>query len=407
MLLNDLFKQIFINLWAHKVRSVLALFGILWGTTTIVLLLSISNGFYAMQIKNLAFLNNATIFAWSGTTSKPFGGLPQGQKVHIQLVDFLQIMHHISGIKLYSPVFNKTTTLSYQDKTINGTIIGVAPGFDSIMQILLTPGSRFIDPLDVLQSRRVLFIDDAVCQVLFGDQNPLYKTVILNQVPFTVIGSASPNHASGIRFGENNIYLPYSTFLAINGQQDIHTLFLLPNNTADVPRIKRDLINLLAVYDHFDPTDEEALHMPDLAAQQLFVTWFFRAVEIFLICCGLLTLSVGGLGAANMMFLIVTERTREIGLRLALGAMTADVLLQFFCETGALVLLGGFSGFMLAIIILAILNHIGLPSWLGVPHISFFVFLMTIGALMAIGSLAGYFPARRAARMKVVEALAF
>jgi putative ABC transport system permease protein len=137
----------------------------------------------------------------------------------------------------------------------------------------------------------------------------------------------------------------------------------------------------------------------------VFFTWFFRVVELFLGFCGLLTLSVGGLGTANMMFLIVAERTHEIGLRMALGAKQAHILWQFVLETLLLVSMGGIIGALVSIGILFSMRAYGLPEWLGIPHISFGTALSTIFILAFVGLVAGFFPARRAANMEPVRAL--
>jgi len=407
MYLNDLLKQIVVTLLAHKIRSCLALFGIVWGSVTVFLLLALSNGFYTTQIKKLAFLNNATIFAWPGITSKPFAGMPQGQNIHIELNDFLRIVHNIPGIKTFSPAFHHESTLQYQDKNVAGNVQAVASGYQEIQQVSLLPGSRFIDPIDILHKNRVVFLDNSVKTILFGKENAFGKKVSIDGLPFTVIGTTDPDHASAIKWMDNSIYVPYTTYLAIHGKQDVAMMFLLPYNAKEAPRIKQDFIHLLAAKYHFDPTDDDAIHMPNLESPQQFITWFFRVVAFFLGACGALTLSVGGLGVANMMFLIVTERTREIGLRMALGARQIDILLQFLCETFLLITLGGVLGFIVSKSLLALINTIGIPEWLGTPYISWTTILTTSLILSGVGLLAGYYPARRAANMKPIQALAF
>lgn len=402
----DLFRQIILNIRSHKFRTFLALFGIIWGTLTVMLLLALGNGFYDKTMQNLAFLNNGTIFAWPGTTSKPFAGLPQGQKVYLNIQDFLDIMQNIPGIKWYSPTFNTKILYQYQNKEVDAGLQGIAPGFDMTMQIKKTEKSRFINPLDVQQKNYVVFLDAELKKVLFAANDAIGKTLFINHVPFTIIGVADSDEGGGVHFGDNrNAYIPYTTYLALMGPENINTIFLTPEHITDSTRIKNNLKNLLAAKLHFDPTDDEAVHMPNLEEQQLFITWFFRIVELFLGFCGALTLSVGGLGIANMMFLIVSERTREIGLRKALGANEKIILRQFLYETLFLVGVGGILGAVIAFTMLAIVPYIHLPEWMGNPHVSIASGMLTVIILMSVGLLAGYFPAKRAAMMEPVKAL--
>lgn len=405
----DLLRQISYSLWSHKIRTCAALFGIIWGTITVILLLALSNGFYEKSIKNLAFINNGTIFAWGGVTSKPYAGLPQGQRIHLQLKDVLEIVQDIPGIQWFSPVYHLNKETQYQNKNVNASIEAVADGYDKTMQLRILPGGRFIDVLDIQNKNHVVFLDDVLKKILFGKEEAVGKIVTIQGLPFTVIGVADPDNDSAVNFrwGENNAYIPYTTYLGIFGQQDISMIFLTPQSAADTPRIKRNLKNILAMKFHYDPSDEDAFRIPNLEDDQIFFTWFFRVIELFLLFCGTLTLSVGGLGTANMMFLIVTERTREIGLRMALGAEQSHIMLQFILETLTLVSLGGFIGALISGILLTILKHAHLPDWLGTPHISSMTVLMTVLVLVMVGLIAGYFPARRAANMEPVRALAF
>jgi putative ABC transport system permease protein len=373
-----------------------------------MLLLALGNGFYDKSMQNLAFLNNGTIFAWPGSTSKPFAGLPQGQKVYLGIQDFLELMQNIPGVKWYSPVFSSKTLFQFQNKEVDGSLQGIAPGFDVTMQIKKIGKSRFIDPLDINQQNHVVFIDAELKKILFAENEAIGKTLMINQVPFTIIGVADPDDESSINFGDNrSAYIPYTTYLAMLGAQNINTIFLTPQHILDASRIKNNLKNLLAAKLHFDPTDDEAIHMPNLEEQQTFITWFFRIIELFLGFCGGLTLSVGGLGIANMMFLIVTERTREIGLRKAIGASETTILRQFLYETLFLVSVGGVIGALISFAMLSIVPYVHLPDWMGRPHVSFFTGSMTVIILMTVGLLAGYFPAKRAAMMEPVKALTF
>lgn len=403
----DLGRQIALSIWTHKIRTSLALFGIMWGTMTVTLLLALGNGFYEKSMENLAFLNNGTIFAWAGTTSKPHAGLPQGQKIRLEIDDFLEIMKNIPGIQWFSPEFSNETLFQYQDKETKSLLMGVGPGYEKTMQFKILPGkSRFFSELDLAKQNRVVYLDAPLTKILFPKEDPLGKIIFIQQIPFTVIGVADPEKNTGIVFtGSHTGYIPYTTYLALQGRENINTIFLTPAKIEDSVRIKNNLKNLLAAKLHYDPSDDEAFHIPDLEDKQVFISWFFFIIQLFLGFCGALTLSVGGLGVANMMFLIVTERTREIGLRKALGASENNILIHFLSETLCIVGLGGAIGIGLSAALLFVLPFFHLPDWMGNPYVSIFSASITIAILMMVGLLAGYFPAKRAANMEPVKAL--
>lgn len=405
--LNDLIRQIFLSLFRHKLRSSLALIGIIWGTVAIILLLALGNGFYAANIKNLSFLNNGTLFIWTGTTSKPFAGLPPGQTLHIQENILRSITQNIKKIKSYSPVYVNEKN-AFQSP-VNGKIMvqGVAPSFSEMQHFQSEEGGRFINDLDMAQINRVAFIDAQVKKTFFGEKKATGSFIYIDGIPFMVIGSEEPNQKGMMMWMTNSIYIPSTTFLSLWGPQDVNLFFILPNSVNDASLIKNNLKNMLAMQYQFDPTDEEALMIPNMENAQVFFKWFFRVIEIFLGFCGVLTLSVGGLSIANMMFLIVTERTREIGLRLALGAQDFHLMLQFMLETLIIVGLGGGLGFMFSFFCISVLQNLSLPEWLGSPHISLLTVIITIGILVFVAIAAGFFPARKAAYMKPVEALSF
>jgi putative ABC transport system permease protein len=404
-------QQVFFSLWRHKIRSALALFGIIWGTVAVILLLAIANGFYTANQKNLAFLNGGTVFAWGGKTSKPYQGSPPGQSIHLRITDLLAIVENVPQIKLFSPIYflsnQHENILSYQDKQTAATIQGVNADQGEMQSLIAFPGGRFIDAFDVAERHRVVFLDNEIKLSLFGTENAVGKIIMIEGVPFLIIGIADPAHKNILIHMTKSIYVPYTTFLSLWGPKDIDFFFVQPTSSVHTAALKQSIKNMMARKHHFDPGDEQALMMPDTEDLQLFFQWFFRIIEIFFGVCGALTLSVGGLGIANMMFLIVTERTREIGLRMALGAGPVHIMTQFMLETLLLVGSGGVIGFILAGSCLQILQQLPLPEWLGTPHTSWTTIMITLSILLSVGALAGYFPARRAANMQPVQALAF
>jgi putative ABC transport system permease protein len=181
----------------------------------------------------------------------------------------------------------------------------------------------------------------------------------------------------------------------------------MPKKVSEALMVKQGVKNYLANLLHYNPADTGALNSPDLTKLMRYFTIFFLAIEVFLGFCGLLTLIVGGISVANMMFLMVTERTREIGLRMALGAKRKNILFLVLLETFLIVALGGFAGIVFSKAVVLIFDNVALPSWLGQPHIHSWTMMITVLILFLVTFLAGIFPARSASRMQPVDALSF
>lgn len=401
-------QQILRDLWMHKLRSLLALFGITWGTLTVILLLALGYGFYTTSKINMMKIVDGTFFVNLNKTSKPFMGYPVGRQIKIKpktIMDLPNIMHN--DIQLVSPIMSQNINISFQDKQFSREVSGVNSDLAIIRKVDLTPDSRFISPIDEKTAADVVVIGYHLKQQLFNDAPAIGKKILIRHIPFTVIGiMPNPGHHN-YSWYDNSALIPYTTFINLWGEQDVNSFFIVPNPKANSQEVKQTLINYLAARYHFDPQDTAALRIYDTVKMFKFFTWFFVGIQIFLGICGALTLAVGSLGVANIMFLIVTERTREIGIKMAVGARDYHILFQILLETLMIIILGGLLGFLIATSCIIMLQYIPLPTWLGQPEISMITVFITIIILMLFGLLAGYFPAKRAANMDPIEAINF
>ena len=191
------------------------------------------------------------------------------------------------------------------------------------------------------------------------------------------------------------------------GDDNVSSFVIMPKNPAEAGNIQNMIKRYWSRVFHFNIKDKQAIRFFDLRGAFEFFQWFFTSIQMFLGFCGLLTLAVGGISVANMMFLIVTERTPEIGLRLALGAKDSHILGQILIEAFVIVFLGGLLGFLISGAFLGVLNNIQLPSWIGKPELSWQVLLGTVIVLAVVAFLSGFFPARKASKLAPVEALSF
>jgi putative ABC transport system permease protein len=282
---------------------------------------------------------------------------------------------------------------------------GVSASFFALRKVNLIDQSRFFNPLDIQRKARVTIIGNSLKQRLFGDENALGKSVAINHVPFTVIGVVQESGKNVYNWYDDRAIIPYTTFISLWGNRNIYRFVALPNPDVDPLMVEQQMRKYFAHKYHFDPTDTTAVDVFDTTKIFQFFKWFFFGIQLFLGFCGALTLGVGSLGVANIMFLIVNERTHEIGLRMSVGARDWHIMLQILSEALIIVGLGGLIGFGIAYLITFILAHVHLPDWLGIPQISNATVIITISILALLGVLAGYFPARRASLMDPIEAL--
>jgi len=402
----ELIQQILRDMRQHALRSLLAMFGIIWGTVAVVMLLALGEGFYESNQKNIMRLVDNAIVIFPGVTSMPYRNFPQGRPVLMKAAQVMEIEHNVPQVKAVSPVIRNNGKLSLGNVLLDARFLGVAPSYDELTKKEILPGGRFINQLDIEKHRKVLFLGDGAANTLFKDQTAVGKTVYLNQIPFIVIGVQKTPENTG-EWHRNEAIIPYSTAIDLWGDQNIRQVLLAAKQGVPLKQFQEVVLRYFAGQYHFNPEDKMALNVFDPSETLAFVTWFFRSIEIFLGLCGAMTLAVGGIGVANIMYLIISERTKEIGLRMALGARYYHILWQIMLEALMIVLLGSLIGFLISFIGIQSLSLFTLPEWLGQPQLSVPVFIATTSVLVMVGLIAGFFPAKKAANMKPVTALAF
>lgn len=398
-------QQILRDMWSSKLRSILAVFGIAFGTLTVVLLLALGTGFHDASLRNMMGIVDGSFFVRPGKTSLAYQGLPQYRQVYLKPSDIMKLPKVISEIKLATPISRNMVSISAEGKQFSKSIYGVGPAFQVLRKITVEPEGRFFNQADVEYQTRVVVIGNKLKESLFGAESALGKRVLINGVPCAVIGVITAPEKSTYSFYDDNIIMPYTTYTAFFGEDSVRFFMVMPDPDSDASQVERSMRSYFSNIKKFDPSDQEALRIFNTTTIFQFVRFFFLGIQIFLGICGAMTLAVGSIGVANIMFLIVTERTKEIGLRKAVGATDWHILLQLLLESLIIILIGGGSGFLTAYIITVIMQHIALPSWLGAPVISGATVITTIIILAMVGLASGYFPARKAAKMDPVEAL--
>jgi putative ABC transport system permease protein len=405
--MKDVLRQLFRDIRAEKLRTFLTVFGIVWGTVAISLMLAFGTGLHTQMVKRTAGLGDRIVIAWPGLTSVPFEGLGKGRKIRITDEDIDAVSTQISGLHGISGEYSQNLKVDYGTKTISADVSGVRPEFGAMRNLIPEMGGRFLDPIDFDHQRRVAFIGDKLSTDLFGDGAAIGKTVLVNGSPFMIVGVLKKKDQDSNYSGPDNakMFLPASTYRALTGDKIANNIVFQAATTGATKQVIASVRRAFGKRLRFDPDDKEAMSMWDTTQQFQFFDIFMLAFNSFLGLVGVLTLIVGGIGVSNIMNVVVEERTREIGIKMALGAKQQWILRQFLLETLLVTALGGAIGFIISLSVCAVFPKLGFTQYIGDPVVSPPVALMTAAALGLVGLLAGYFPARDASRLDPVVAM--
>ena len=409
MYLRNYLRQFLRDVRAQKLRLFLTVFGLVWGTAAVTLMLAFGEGLHRQVLVAQKGLGDAIVIAWPSRTSKPWQGLPRGRRIQLTDEDVTLLRTEIEGIKNISEEYSQDgARITYGKKALSVDISGSNVEFGSMRSMNPQEGGRYLNQLDLDERRRVVFLGDQLTIDLFGEGvDAVGEKVRIDGSPFTVIGVMVQKEQDSSYSGrdKDKAMIPSTTFRAIYGSKYIENLIFQAKDVQKIESVKKAVIATAANKYRFDPTDEEAIQMWDTTEGTKFLDTFFLVFRGFLGIVGALTLVVGGIGVSNIMNVVVEERTKEIGIKMALGAKRRYVIGQFLFETLLITIVGGIAGFLISWGICAAFPSLGFQEFIGDPRISFQVAAITTTILGAIGLLAGYFPARTAANLRPVEAL--
>ncbi len=405
--MKDVFRQLFRDLRSEKLRTFLTIFGIVWGTVAISLMLAFGTGLHTQLIKNTAGLGDRIVIAWPSLTSMPYEGLGKGRRIRIQDEDVAAVARSVRGLKAISGEFSRNLKIVYGTKIYSADTSGVAPQFGAMRNIIPAAGGRFFDPIDLDQQRRVVFLGDKLATDIFGETDPIGKSVRVSQSPFLVIGVLRRKSQDSSYGGSDTskMFIPATTYRALTGDKFVSNIVFQAGKPEATKSVIEGVRHAFAKRLRYSPNDKEAMSMWDTTEQFEFFDIFMLAFTAFLGLVGVLTLIVGGIGVSNIMNVVVEERTREIGIKMALGAKQSWILRQFLLETMLVTAIGGAIGFVISIVVCRIFPNLGFTEYVGDPVVSPIVSTLTAVALGIVGLLAGYFPARDAARLDPVVAM--
>jgi putative ABC transport system permease protein len=413
-MLLDTFEQTLRTLWAHKLRSFLTMFGIAWGVGSLLLLAGVGEGFRNGNRKQLETFGKNIIFFFGGRMPAVEGSFNSMRWFNLTYDDYLAIKNQSRLAINISPLIARDDIRAVSDYTsTNGQVSGVPEIYSQVRTIPLAVG-RWINDDDDQQRRRVCVLGREMTRNMFPGRPAVGNTILLNGVRFEVIGVLSmigheEHNATNIR-----IFIPFNTMRELfplkgdNSKEGNALSFInyQPRSFDENETAKTELHAIVARnHGGFDPKGSDTWEEWDTIKNQKTMGKIFTAMDWFLGGVGLVTLALGAIGIVNIMLVAVTERTREIGLRKALGATNHSILFQFFLEGAFLTLLSGAIGVGAAVLVIRLLSGVQLPQGFDTPRI---VPVSAIGAVLSLalaGITAGLYPARKAAMLEPVEAL--
>ncbi len=401
-------KQFLQDIRKQKLRTFLTTFGIVWGTAATVILTAFGEGLYRHNHKQFLGMGERLVVVWGGVTSQPYKGLPKNRWIRIGDEDIEMLKKEIPQITVASPEYSGSTMLTYGKKTISQNVIGVLPEWGLARNIIPEMGGRFLDKNDVDYRKRVVFIGNNIRDDVFGaDSKPVGKYITIHGAPFLVVGVLQKKDQNSSYNGRDGykVFIPSTTFKAIWGHEYPQNMIYQVSDPTRSKSVKDQVFKVLGRKFSFNPKDDQALFVWD--TNESLKQWmpFFDGLKIFMGIIGIFTLLVGGIGTANIMYVVVKERSREIGLKMALGATRVYIMSQIIIESLLITLIGGFAGFMIAKMFEIGFPYLKLNQYVGNPFITTQSVIIAATVIGTIGLLAGYFPARRAARLDPVVAL--
>ncbi|MBV9479605.1 MAG: ABC transporter permease [Acidobacteria bacterium] len=409
--LADILAQIFRNLWAHKLRSFLTMFGIAWGVGSLLLLVGVGEGFRSGNKRELAEFGRDLMFIFPGRAPRVKGNMNSALSYLLTYQDYMDIRSQAAHVRNACPLLSRSDLHQVSEFATAGVeILGVEPQLNQISYLPLKEG-RWINEMDEAQRRNVIVLGNELLKTLFPGRPALGAFILVNGLRFEVIGSM-PH----LGRGDNNWlnmrgYIPFpvmATHFPLkeeNRQNSISFIEYQPSVTAAHLLAQADVHRIIARNHGFDPGDQDAFDEWDTIKESKMVGTVFDVMNMFLGAVGMVTLALGAIGVINIMLVAVSERTREIGLRKALGATNRSILFHFFLEGLLLTLGSGLLGMGVATLLMAAMGTVRGPQGFDPPKLVPMSAALAIGSLTLAGVVAGLYPARKAAMLQPVEAL--
>lgn len=409
----DRWQEIWFTITHNKSRSVLTAFGVFWGMFMLVVMVGAGVALQRGMSSQIEGFATNSCFVYADQTSEPYKGFKKGRTWNMENEDIPLILNKVPEIQYLAPVLfgggGSTNNVTRNDKAGSYNIKGSYPSYNEIDASKMVYG-RYVNDIDIVEKRKVCVIGERVYEVLFPkDENPLGKNIKVNGIYFQVVGVA--RHTSSINIGgnaEESVVLPFSTMQqAFNQGKIIHFMAITTKPGIKVKVVEDKVHKVLAEKHSISPQDKKAVGGFNIEDEFNMFLYLGIGIATLIWVVGLGTLFAGAVGVSNIMLVTVRERTKEIGIRRALGATPRDIIVQILSESIVLTLIAGIAGLMFGV---GLLSLVGMAlshgdQFFKDPQISFTVAIGAMFILLIIGTLAGFIPANRAMNIKPIEAI--
>lgn len=400
-----MYKESFLMAWAslvaNKLRSLLTMLGIIIGVAAVIALVSIGNGVKQDIEDSISSLGSNLLVVLPGAPRTPGARPSQGSMKSLKISDY-EAIAKLEGVKAASPMTNGSYVVIYQNKNWTTSVAGVNANFQDVNNWTMTSG-RFFSDKNVQNRERVAVVGQTVVKNLFADEDPVGKEIRVKNIPFRVIGvlKSKGNGTMG-NDQDDTVLIPYTTSMErVEGIDYFRRVYVVAKDDEGIDRLQADIENLLRVRHNIKDTNLDDFNIQNMKSIMETVAQTTGTFTLFLGAVAAISLVVGGIGIMNIMLVSVTERTREIGVRKALGATYSVIVTQFLIEAVVISLMGGFIGIAFGIGASKVIGMVsGMSTIVSVPTI-----IMSFAFSMAIGLIFGIYPARKAAKLNPIDAL--
>jgi putative ABC transport system permease protein len=404
MMLPAILKVAVRALKRNALRSLLTLLGMIIGVATVIATTSIGNGAKAQVEARIAALGQNVLIVLSGSVNRGGFSMGFGSAGTLTQGDFDAVRREVSGVAGASPEVRSNAQIAYGNQNQNTQVMGVGEDYISVRSWQLSSGENFTD-VDVRSANKVCLIGRTTAETLFGDGDPVGQIIRIKSAPFMVVGALAPKGVAMMGNDQDDIILvPYTSAMKrLSGATSFRSFVVQAASADVVPEVQEEITNILRQRHRIgeDKEDDFLIRTQQEIAET--ATETSKVMTILLGAIAGISLLVGGIGIMNIMLVSVTERTREIGVRLAVGARSNDILLQFLTEAVALSILGGGIGLGLGVLSSELVTmYLGWPTFVSTNWI-FISFLASV----AIGIFFGFYPARKAAQLDPIDALRY
>ncbi len=400
-----MYKESFLMAWAsliaNKMRSILTMLGIIIGVAAVIALVSIGNGVKQQVSDSISSLGSNLLMVMPGAPRTP-GVRPTASSQRSLKEGDYKAIAKLDGVAAASPFTSNSYVAIYQSNNWTTTVSGVSPSLQTINNLTMKDG-RFITEKNVQNRERVAVVGSTIVKNLFGSEDPVGKDIRVKNIPFKIIGVLESKGNSSMGEDQDDVvYIPYTTAMErVQGVDYLRMVYVSANDDNGINRLQADIENLLRVRHNIKDSNLDDFNIRNMQSIMETMQQTTSTLTLFLGAVAAISLVVGGIGIMNIMLVSVTERTREIGIRKALGATYNVIVTQFLIEAVVISLMGGIIGIIFGIGASQLISKFsGMSTVLSIPTI-----FLSFGFSIAIGLVFGVYPARKAARLNPIDAL--